>query len=437
MAGYGNLSDTIGKMKRAAIDCWMADDSFYPNWGNGQIYAKWGWMLNFYNRPDANGNGGGDGNGVNDSVAPQFDQIRASIDGIVAKWLDLPDGTACDAPRTAVSSAAALLGNTEAGPSVEGGGELATSNNTIHEVIINNMKGSFRAPFIDKYYTQLSKVSQGLGSACVILETNYAAQREMWPAARDDVAAICESALNAWRARAGEAADANSKIILSVVGAVASAVATVVTAGTGTVATVAALSTLTAAAQSTFEAISAEAEVTGGSYVEILSSLATAMEVLNGTIYEQESALDTMLTGASTTMGDDPSSYDLSAFSLGDYPHTEGIIDMDKSDTAMVSTNMSRIEDALASTSAALGSAPSNPTRRDANIGLGANGTHPGASVLYTITSESLTNTATAYALGHEIFNATVEDFFETESEIEKSISGLLAEEALNSEIGS
>ncbi|WP_308491957.1 hypothetical protein [Microbacterium terrisoli] len=59
MAGYDDISTTIGHMKRAAIDCWMADQSFYPNWGNDKIYSKWGWMLNFYHRPDENGNGGG------------------------------------------------------------------------------------------------------------------------------------------------------------------------------------------------------------------------------------------------------------------------------------------------------------------------------------------------------------------------------------------
>lgn len=42
---YANLDDAVGKMQRAAIDCHMADQQFYPNWSNEMIYAKWGFML--------------------------------------------------------------------------------------------------------------------------------------------------------------------------------------------------------------------------------------------------------------------------------------------------------------------------------------------------------------------------------------------------------
>ncbi|WP_284328416.1 hypothetical protein [Demequina litorisediminis] len=88
----------------------MADQGFYPNWGNDMIYAKWGWMLNFYNRPAADGSGGGDGNGVKDSVAEEFDAIRGVIDSRVAKWQGLPDGAACATPRSAANSTTAVLG---------------------------------------------------------------------------------------------------------------------------------------------------------------------------------------------------------------------------------------------------------------------------------------------------------------------------------------
>jgi len=43
VAGYAELDEIIGKMKRAAIDCWMADQGFDPVWGNEGTYAKWGW----------------------------------------------------------------------------------------------------------------------------------------------------------------------------------------------------------------------------------------------------------------------------------------------------------------------------------------------------------------------------------------------------------
>lgn len=436
MSEYGDLPSTIGKMKRAAIDCWMADNAFYPNWGNEMIYAKWGWMLNFYNRPDENGNGGGDGNGVNHSVEAQFEQIRSAVDATLAPWSDLPDGAANDAPRGMASAAAAKLGTSGASATVQNSGEIGTSNNTIHETVINKMTGSFRAPFLDKYYTQFSMVTQGLGDACVLLETNYIAQHAMWPAARADVATLCDNALNAWNQKAAKAAAANGTVVLTVVGAVAGVVSSVVTAGTGTVAAVAALGTLAAAANTAMAAISANAEVSGNTYPEILGSLSQALGKLNGALQSQERALDTMMARASTEISGDLANYNLDAFSLNEYPPADGMISIDRSDASIVSTNMVRIENALSAAMTSLGSAPaSNPAPRDATVGLGASGTHTSASSLYSLAAQCLSLTQAEYAIGRELFDATVEDFFSTDDDVSHIISNLLADEALTTEV--
>ncbi len=41
MADYGDLTTIIGQMNRAAIDCWMADQDFFPTWGYEETYTKW------------------------------------------------------------------------------------------------------------------------------------------------------------------------------------------------------------------------------------------------------------------------------------------------------------------------------------------------------------------------------------------------------------
>jgi len=434
---YDQLSDTIGKMKRAAIDCWMADQSFHPTPANDMIYAKWGWMLNFYNRPDANGNGGGDGNGVKDSVAAEFEEIRVAIDGVVGRWLALPDGAECETPQTAVSSTGSILGSSVAGATAPGGADIGTPNGTVHETVVNSIEGSFTAPFLDKYYTQFSKVSHGLGEACVILEANYLAEMRMWPAARTDVAAICESAKNRWAQKADDAAQANGTLMLTVVAAVAGAVASVVTAGAGTVAAVAALGSVAAIANTAVQGIAAEAVVSGNTYGDILGSLSDALGTLNDALEAQERALDTAMSDAIGTIRGDLPSYNLDAFSLDTYTTGTGTMTLTQTHADIVSNNMARIDSALAEAYAGLGSAPSsNPTVRNASIGLGANGTHASASELYALTAQCLSLTTAEYARGHGLFDATVDDYFTSDASAAQTVARLRADEALTAELG-
>lgn len=437
MSDYAGLDDLIGRMKRAAIDCWMADQGFTPNWGNDMIYSKWGWMLNFYNRPDANGVGGGDGNGVKHSVEAQFDQIRQAVDSVVSRWLDLPDGSNCEAPESRVSSAASRLGSDASAATVQATGDIATSNDIIKEALVNNIQGDFTAPFLDKYHTQSNKVARGLGDACVLLETNYAASAAMWPAARTDVMTLCEAARSAWEKQAADVEQANATFTLSVVATVAGVVASVVTAGTGTVAAVAALSTIGAAANTAMQRVSAEATVSGTSYGEILNSLSDGLGTLNTALYEQEQALQEMLNEANELMRADQPNFNLDAFALTDYTYGDGTINMEKSHARMVSNNMDRIEEALSGASTSLGSAPgTSPTPRNAEVGLGSDGTHSAASDLYALTARCLVLTNEEYVRGHGLFNATVDDYFETDANAEQTVAALLEDEALNSDLG-
>jgi len=374
---------------------------------------------------------------MSSSCAAQFDDIRAVIDSRVSAWLDLPDGSACATPQQSVSSTAAIFGASGTGASVQNNGEIVTSNETVSKVVITQMSGKFKAPFLDKYHAQFSNISYGLGAACAILEMNYAAEQKMWPAARDDVAKILEQARDAWATQAGTAAAASGTLTLTVVGAVAGAIATVATAGSAAPA-VAALMGLSTVATGVMAGIAANAAVSGSSYLDILDSLDTALGALNKALVDQEDALNKMMVDAVNTINGDPAEFDLDAFSLGTYAGDDGSIKMQEEDAQIVSNSMQRISSALGSASASLGSAPySNPTPRNYGVGRSSDGTHAAASELYALTARCLTLTDAEYERGKKLFEATVDDYFNTDAEAKKTVSTLIAEEAEMSELDS
>ncbi|RLP82026.1 hypothetical protein D9V34_09385 [Mycetocola lacteus] len=432
MANDRDLSELKGKMKRAAIDCWMADTGFYPHIGNSKIYAKWGWMLNFYNRPDENGRGGGDGNGVTASVEAEFDAIRRAIDALVDRWLDLPDGSECDDPLQRAKTTANTLGASGGPGSGESTGDISTANNTVHEVTINKLVGSFRAPFLDKYFTQFSTVQGELAAACMILQTNYGAEREMWPAARVDASKLCERALQAWIAQQEQESDVNATMALTTVSAVAGVVTSLATAGAETIASVTALSAIAGSATIAIQGISSDVDVRGGSYQEIFQSLTEGFEKLDSVLKSQEHALNKMLRDTLAMMYSDMSRFNLDAFVLGSYPISDGTMRMERSDTQIIVNNMKRIADSLTQAVSTLQNAPArNPTPRDGSLGSGSNGTHTAASELWNRASRCLALTTSEYERGTSLFQATVEDFFQADAEAARIVAEIMAAEAL------
>lgn len=439
MAEYNDLGTIIGQMKRAAIDCWMSDQGFYPAWGNEETYCKWHWAPYQYFRPGTDGSGGGEGVGYDVSCSADFDQIRAAIDGLVAKWLDLPDGSGCETPGTNARSAASILGSNGAGSSVQNSGGIGTSNATVNDIVLGNMKGAFRSPFLMKYYTKFAGIQSGLGQATVILQANYAAEGAMWPAVKVDVATICDSARAAWATQAGLASDANTTLQLTVAGAVVGAVAAVVTAPASLTAAVVGLSATAAGITTALAAVDADSkvDVEGASYSGILSSLQEALQKLDDSITAQETALNKALNEATSTMRGDLGSYDLDAVVLGEFPRTDGSMEMDRTDAAIVSDNMQLVVDDLGQALAAIGSAPaSSPTPRGSGIGVSSTGTHAAASELHNLTRRCLELTTSEYGRGRGLFDATVNDFFHTDAAAQRTLRNLLSDESLTSELG-
>ncbi|GMA36149.1 hypothetical protein [Demequina litorisediminis] len=128
----------------------------------------------------------------------------------------------------------------------------------------------------------------------------------MWPAARKDVAVICDAARAAWEKQAGDSAAANGTFALTVVAAVAGVVSSVVTAGAGTVAAVSVLGGIATLASTGVAAIAHETAVSGSSYLEILESLTDSLGDLDEALTAQESALVTMLNDAASAIRDEP-----------------------------------------------------------------------------------------------------------------------------------
>ncbi|TPW77387.1 hypothetical protein [Schumannella soli] len=441
MAEYDSLATTIGKMKRAAIDCWMSDQDFDITWGNDSSYNKWGWAPYQYHRPDANGEGGGTSVGYGDGVncEASFNNIRARIDGIIEKWLGLPSGELCETPQADVHTAAAVLGSSATGTSIQGSGSIARSSSTVNDVVLGNMKGAFRAPFLWKYYTKFCTVQDGLGQAGVILQANYAAERAMWPAVKEDVAKICDQALSAWNTQVGLAASENAKFQLAVAGAVVTAVAAIVTAPAGGVGGAAIALAVTSAGISTAVAkVSEDAavHVSGNSYESIMTSFENALKKLNESITAQETALNKALTEAVTTMNGDLASYNLDRVALGDFHVGDGSIKMDETDSTIVTNNMQLVEDGLSQALSAIKTGPSSaPTPREYGVGISSQGTHPAASALHELTRRCLELTHAEYQRGHGLFDATVADYFHTNAHARQTLRGLISNEALTVEL--
>lgn len=426
---YDDLDNSIGMLKKAAIDAFMADDGFYEgNLGFANRYYKWGWAPNGYEMPSSSGEGGGkmvDGMPWADDIS--FDGIRSRVDNAVDKWRDLPTGTAAGAYKTSTSTAAASLGASGSGASVADDGAILTSTNTVGDLLTQQLVASFIEPMLDKYYTQFKGVSQSLGAAAAILQMNYTMQSTMWQGVRDDVAAIIENAESACAEYAESQGAADFQITLGVVATVAAAVATVATAGAAAP-LVGAMVTLSAAASTAVSAISADASITGGSYDEIMSSFEEALEDLLSAISDQESEVRTMLSGAVNAIIADPSGFDLNRYQIQTQGDFSDEIVMVRQHTNTVSSNMQRVIDGLDAAKTALGSPPySDPTPHSQL----SSGTHSNALNLFDYTADALMSTLEEYSRGKDLFDAEVDNYFATDEENQQLVEELAASEAL------
>lgn len=436
MADYAELDTIIGQMKRAAIDCWMADQSFDPDWLDKSYYSKWGWMENIYRRPDENGEGGGDPIWYLpwvDSITPQFDDIRSRIEGVVSKWRNLPDGSECEAPRSAVASTAAQLGSSPSEPVFKNNAEFAAAATVVYDNVHDYIKGSFSAPFIDKYHVQFLTVTAGLADACGFLDLNYAAQSEMWPIVREDVAATCKQAAHTWAEKAAHGAAERQELIFNVAITALGAAASIATAGAATVAVVTAFASATTLAKTARAAVEYEAAIEGDSYRQILTSLATSLDALDSVITDRERDFHNLLSGAASEMERKQAEFNLNAYDIMEFTLDDGVMSVESNESVLVSRSMTRIEGVLSHAVTTLGRVPvANPTPREAGIGFRASGTHEAASELHELAKNYLQQTSDEYTRGKHLFEAAVTDFFQADADSRREVEAMMEDEALN-----
>ena len=436
MQNYENLATVIGQMKRAAIDSYMADQGFNRYWYNDTRYAKWGWARHFYTRPGLNGEGGGipvDTGPFNpDSVAPQFDSIREQIDSSLEKWLDLPDGSACEDPRDAARSATSQLGGEAPGETNTSSSEIAVHNSHVVREM-SFIEGNFTTNFMYKYHTQFAFVVEGTTAACALLEMSYGAQRAIWPAARDDLVTLCQAVKSAWEHHAETQAQASIDLTLSILAAAATAATAVLTAGTSAIA-VGALTVAGAAA--TIGGQELAKQVSGAGYQEIFSSFRLSLAQLNAAIREEEQKLQDIVNEVISTMSTDRADFNLAHYSLGDYPYQDGTMAMQRWRSDKVTRSMGDISAVLDSVRSSLDAPPDkNPTPRSSNVGIGVSGVHYAVSNLHYRISTALEKTLAEYERGLDLFNATVEDYFNAEVDNGAEIERLLGVDILNDSI--
>jgi hypothetical protein len=439
MPEYSELPTIIGKMKRAAADSYMAAQGWFTSYHDDTIYALWGFNRSEYKRPAKDGSGGGEPCGTinvgSPSLAPTFEAIRDRIDGITARWLDLPDGSKCVTPRDKAASAANLFGVSGAGSAVATHLYLTNAQKALDAVLFGAViKGAFTQPFHHKYSAEFSIVSVDLGVACSLLHVNYATQQQLWPAAREDVVRLCSDAVDALNADVKNSGDAAAKVALTVVMVAGGAVATVATAGTAAPMVAVALG-VAGAATLAVEGLEAHATITGSDCNSILDSLETALITVNAGIAGAESALNEQMNELLGIMESSPQYFNLNAVVMPSYPGVTEEVSLDQYNADAVTQAMDDALEVLETAKVALGSGPSsNPTPRHSDIGVGASGTFPIANDLYDLTMQYLSATAAEYARGEELFKATVADYFSTDDAAAALVKNLAADEALTND---
>lgn len=427
MADYSELGTIIGHMKRAAVDAFMGEQGWIPDYEYPDRYALWGFIPSWYRRPTEDGEGGGERIAVgSDSMAPSFDSIRARIDAATSKWAGLPSGSGGSNTRDGMAAVAAQFGAAASNGTAIADGEVFKSIDTISNTVVSNVRGSFKAPFLDKYDAQFSKIVGGTGAVAAILETAFSAEKAIWPAAREDATSICVNVRNAFRVKANQSADQVGAVALTVVAAVAGVVTTIASAGTAApIVTVMGFATTAANA---IKGIDSAIDIATDSYDSIMSSLETASNDLNEAITTQERALHDMVTSTSAYIGSDLASFNLDAYVLRDFSTTDNTIELDRSEADTVLFNMDRVVETLSTAKSSLGWQTSPFTRRDGAVGLGETGPFPQIVDLQELIYGCVEATRNEYQHGRDLFSAVVEDYFATEGEAEAVSQALLRE---------
>ncbi len=313
----GSLADVRGRLKQAAIDAWMAentytqlDDRYVTTYGPAEQYevsrptesgpftctvssdAVWG--LGFSEEPEDTESRIED---VRARLQEGWDTIVTSIDDSVVDWEELPEASSMDAVDTACASIISKLGGAtmnEAASVTTVGGDLASAmSRMFHEsdCIASPALNDFKTRYIDEGGLR----SLRLTAMVEVVQQAALAEQNVLAKAKEDLDERLEGHVDAFRSLSGRGGG-DPKAVLAVVGAAIAGVALFVPSG-GTSALVLAgggilvglADKLTPPTPATEESISFS-DVEGG-----LSSLSSSLRELSRALYREETSLRTAL----------------------------------------------------------------------------------------------------------------------------------------------
>ena len=326
---YDDLDESIGRLKRAAIDAYVRDkigggaESFTRNKDGYEMVFTGTTMAIVRPGPDGEGGGtgfkastsnsgpnygGGSGSTSELDYTKEFNSVRRKIEDIVEPWRKLPNPETIDRVlsgcRGAVSHLSLSLGSGGKGVA---GGILETKLNSVHEQLAH-MSGNTVNAFRSNVIESLQHVIGGLSAASTYWTAALGYEHGIFKKARESVVDIVEKGIESFEAVAKKSASSDLKTVITI-GKLAKE-------GFSLIPGSEAVSTIVKTLQLGLETLSGLADTkevsqTSGSYDDALSSLTKAFSQLNETVTTAEKKVEKNLIDNMNEMRKRKSSYDL------------------------------------------------------------------------------------------------------------------------------
>ncbi|MBM9460720.1 hypothetical protein JK386_12470 [Nocardioides sp. zg-536] len=318
----GTLKTLVGKIKQAAIDAFMCEET----WGGSDGVGISGWTIQgdlyFYvhptsgsfgpiteevTRPGADGEGGGRWKmrvpmapdpDEEDRYVDDFDSIRRRIDEVFEPWFtrEIPDPDAFDAPIGHLQAAIADLTLNSDGEEFSAGDIRALIRTQLHRINGGDYTGwsgkTVRA-FENSYgEVRCATVTQNQRALLTRLAQALCAEQQIWFEARPAIMTIADGALAAFNAVAKDGDTESAALAWKIVSGVTGIIADAVPGGKVISKTISAAAVAMDVAKlfGTPEPPSEQkpGPISGGSFEAVMSSLEEAERALGLDIYEAE-----------------------------------------------------------------------------------------------------------------------------------------------------
>ena len=326
---YDDLDESIGRLKRAAIDAYVRDkigggaESFTRNKDGYEMVFSGTTMAIVRPGPDGEGGGtgfkastsnsgpnygGGSGSTSELDYTKEFNSVRRKIEDIVEPWRKLPNPETIDRVlsgcRGAVSHLSLSLGSGGKGVA---GGILETKLNSVHEQLAH-MSGNTVNAFRSNVIESLQHVIGGLSAASTYWTAALGYEHGIFKKARESVVDIVEKGIESFEAVAKQSMKSKLNTVV--------AIGKLAKEGFSLIPGSEAVSTIAKTLQLGLETLSGLADTkevsqTSGSYDDALSSLTKAFSQLNETVTTAEKKVEKNLIDNMNEMRKRKSSYDL------------------------------------------------------------------------------------------------------------------------------